>query len=409
VISIWVRRAALIAFLVGCAPARIIAGEPPGQMTPNRALWPDSISSPAEFDRASRAEILAFAHALAESEKLDNDALKVQLPVDGEMDIASIQHLRRKLWKILTGNYVLASAACVAHDAFCPTDPHPNDLREEAKAFSSGGIQPRYRSWFDDATEFQRSYLYELLRLAAVFPRFNSEVLSLNDNEFAGWGLPDRHFMLSFDDGPTRGSGQPGSNAEDTDRTIEMLRDNGVNGLFFVMGKTFQARLQETSAGAMKALYSGLCVGDHGWVHKSHALWPQWQDSISSTASLIKETLPESYVPAFRPPYGQRPSDSGPFFQRLGLKVVLWNIESHDWNDDLTADDVRQRVMSLMLLWRRGFVLFHDVHPRARVVVPQLISWLAHDGTTWTDCHAINIYSTDLAAAPSKASNPFGH
>jgi peptidoglycan/xylan/chitin deacetylase (PgdA/CDA1 family) len=319
------------------------------------------------------------------------------------MDIASIQHLRRKLWKILTGNYVLASAACVAHDAFCPTDPHPNDLREEAKAFSSGGIQPRYRSWFDDATEFQRSYLYELLRLAAVFPRFNSEVLSLNDNEFAGWGLPDRHFMLSFDDGPTRGSGQPGSNAEDTDRTIEMLRDNGVNGLFFVMGKTFQARLQETSAGAMKALYSGLCVGDHGWVHKSHALWPQWQDSISSTASLIKETLPESYVPAFRPPYGQRPSDSGPFFQRLGLKVVLWNIESHDWNDDLTADDVRQRVMSLMLLWRRGFVLFHDVHPRARVVVPQLISWLAHDGTTWTDCHAINIYSTDLAAARARA------
>jgi peptidoglycan/xylan/chitin deacetylase (PgdA/CDA1 family) len=403
VISIWVRRAALIAFLVGCAPARVIAGEPPGQMTPNRALWPDSISSPAEFDRASRAEILAFAHALAESEKLDNDALKVQLPVDGEMDIASIQHLRRKLWKILTGNYVLASAACVAHDAFCPTDSHPNDLREEAEAFSSAGIQPRYRSWFDDATEFQRSYLYELLRLAAVFPRFNSEVLSLNDNEFAGWGLPDRHFMLSFDDGPTRGSGQPGSNAEDTDRTIEMLRDNGVNGLFFVMGKTFQARLQETSAGAMKALYSGLCVGDHGWVHKSHALWPQWQDSISSTASLIKETLPESYVPAFRPPYGQRPSDSGPFFQRLGLKVVLWNIESHDWNDDLTADDVRQRVMSLMLLWRRGFVLFHDVHPRARVVVPQLISWLAHDGTTWTDCHAINIYSTDLAAARARA------
>ena len=378
-------------------------------MTPNRALWPDSISSPAEFDRASRAEILAFAHALAESEKLDNDALKVQLPVDGEMDIASIQHLRRKLWKILTGNYVLASAACVAHDAFCPTDSHPNDLREEAEAFSSAGIQPRYRSWFDDATEFQRSYLYELLRLAAVFPRFNSEVLSLNDNEFAGWGLPDRHFMLSFDDGPTRGSGQPGSNAEDTDRTIEMLRDNRVNALFFVMGKTFQARLRETSAGAMKALYSGLCVGDHGWVHKSHALWPQWQDSISSTASLIKETLPESYVPAFRPPYGQRPSDSGPFFQRLGLKVVLWNIESHDWNDDLTVDDVRQRVMSLMLLWRRGFVLFHDVHPRARVVVPQLISWLAHDGTTWTDCHAINIYSTDLAAAPSKASNPFGH
>ena len=178
-------------------------------MTPNRALWPDPISSPAEFDRASRAEILAFAHALAESEKLGDDALKDRLRVDGAMDIASIQRLRRKLWKILVGNYVIASAACTAHETFCPTDSHPNDLRNEAEAFSSAGIEPRYRSWFDDATEFQRSYLGELLRLAAVFPRFNSEVETLNENEFAGWGLPDRHFLLSFDDGPTRGPGYP--------------------------------------------------------------------------------------------------------------------------------------------------------------------------------------------------------
>jgi peptidoglycan/xylan/chitin deacetylase (PgdA/CDA1 family) len=403
VISVWVRKAVLAVILVGAAPAAVFGGEPPGQLTPNRTLWPDSISSPAEFDRASRAEILAFAHALAESEKLTDDALKDRLRVDGETDIASIQHLRLKLWKILTGNYAIASAACAAHDAFCPTASNPADLRKEAEAFSSAGIEPRYKAWFDDATEFQRAYLGELLRLAAVFPRFNSEVESLNDDEFAGWGLPDRHFMLSFDDGPTRGPGQPGVNAEDTDRTIQMLRDNHVNGVFFVMGKTFQARLQETSADAMKALYSGLCVGAHGWVHKSHASWPQWQDSVTSTVNLIKATLPESYVPAFRPPYGQRPIDSGPFFEKLGIKVVLWNIESHDWNDDLTVDDVRQRVMSLMLLWRRGFILFHYVNPRARLVVPQLLSWLANDGITWTDCHAIDNYSSDLAAAPSRA------
>ena len=401
-IFVWVRQAALITILVGSAPARILAGEPSGQVIPHRALWPDPISSDAGFDRASRAEILAFAHALAESEKLTDDALKDRLQVHGEVDIPSILRLRRKLWKLLAGNYVMASAGCVGREAFCPTDFNPNDLRDEAEAFSSAGIEPRYRPWFDDATEFQRSYLDELLKLAAVFPRFNSEVEALNDNEFAGWGLPDRHFLLSFDDGPTRGPGHPEPNAEDTDRTIEMVRDNRVNAIFFVMGKTFQARLQETSAGAMKALYSGLCVGDHGWVHKSHALWPQWQNSIASTASLIKETLPESYVPAFRPPYGQRPTDSGPFFRRLGLKMVLWNIESHDWDDSLTPDDVRQRVMSLMLLWRRGFILFHDVHPRARVVVPQLISWLARDEITWVDCHAITGYSSDLAVAPSR-------
>ncbi len=94
--------------------------------------------------------------------------------------------------------------------------------------------------------------------------------------------------------------------------------------------------------------------------------------------------------PAFRPPYGQRASDSGPYFGEHGLKVVLWNIDSHDWDDGLTSDDVEQRVMSLMLLWRRGFVLFHDFFPRAQKVVPHLISWLAHDEVSWVDCHGID-------------------
>lgn len=402
-ISIWVRQAALITILVGSVPARILAGEPSGEVIPHRALWPDSINSAAEFDRASRAEILAFAHALAESATLDDDALKDRLRVDGAIDITSIERLRRKLWKLLTGNYVIAAAGCVAREAFCPTGSDPNNLRHEAEAFSNASIEPRYRLWFDDATQFQRAYLDELLRLAAVFPRFNSEVENLNDNELPGWGLSDRHFLLSFDDGPTRGLGQPGPNGEDTDRTLEMLRNYQVNAVFFVMGETFQARLRKSSIGAMKALYSGMCVASHGWLHKSHATWPQWQDSIASTSRLIQDTLPESYIPAFRPPYGQRPPDSGPYFQRLGLKVLLWNIDSHDWDDGLTADDVGQRVMSLMLLWRRGFILFHDVHARARMAVPHLISRLAYDGITWIDCHEINWSGTDLPAVPSPA------
>jgi hypothetical protein len=144
VISIWVRQAALVTILLGSAPPRVLAGEPSGQVIPHRALWPDPISSQAEFDRASRGEILAFAHALAESEKLTDDALKDRLQVDGEIDTPSIQRLRRKLWKLLAGNYVMASAGCVAREAFCPTDTDPNDLRNEAEAFSSAGIEPRY-------------------------------------------------------------------------------------------------------------------------------------------------------------------------------------------------------------------------------------------------------------------------
>jgi peptidoglycan/xylan/chitin deacetylase (PgdA/CDA1 family) len=398
VISIWVRGLALIAVLVGAAPATTSA-TPSAAMIPHRALWPDPIDSTSGFDRASRAEILVFAHALADSETLDDEALKNRLGVDA-VDIASVQHVRRELWTRLTGNYAIAVKDCAAADAFCPTESDAGDLRHAAAAFSTTGIQSRYQPWFDDATQFHRTYLDELLRLAAVFPRANSEVETFNDNELPGWGMEDRHFLLSFDDGPTGVPEQQGPDAEDTDRTLDMLRRNQVNGVFFAIGQKFRERLQETSDAAMKTLYSGMCVGSHGWAHKSHETWSQWEDSVASSSRLLHDTLPNAYVPAFRPPYGQRLADSGPYFQGAGLKVVLWNIDSHDWDDALTADDVQQRVMSLMLLWRRGFILFHDFFPRARTVVPRLISWLAHDDVDWVDCHAIHWSGADPAAKP---------
>jgi peptidoglycan-N-acetylglucosamine deacetylase len=384
-----VRKLALIAALLSVAPA--FGASPSGVIIPHRNLWPDAINSVAEFDRASRAEILVFTHLLAESHKFSKDALKDELGIDA-VDMPSVERLRGKLWKLLTENYVIAAGGCVTQEAFCPEDRDPNNLRHEAELFSDAQIQPRYKSWFDDAVRFQRTYLDELLRLAAVFPLRNSEVETFNDNELPGWQLHDRQFLLSFDDGPTRGPNrqrpqQP--DAEYTDDTLDMLRSNQVNAVFFVIGQSFQARLRDSSAQAMKGLYSGMCVGSHGWLHKSHATWPQWKESVVSSSTLIHKILAETYVPAFRPPYGQRMPDSGPYLLGRGLKLILWNIDSHDWDQGLTADDVEQRVMSLMLLWRRGFMLFHDFFPRARMVVPRLVSWSAHDGVEWIDCHKI--------------------
>jgi peptidoglycan-N-acetylglucosamine deacetylase len=184
--SSWTRKIMLTAMLLGLAPATTF-GAGPGVMIPHRALWPDPINSAAQFDRASRAEILVFAHELAGSETLNETAWKARLGVDS-VDVASIEHLRHKLWKLLTDNYTIAAAGCATHDAFCPDDVDPGQLRHEAAALSAADIQPRYRPWLDDAMQFHRTYLDELLRLAAVFPRLNNEVETLNDNEWPGWG-----------------------------------------------------------------------------------------------------------------------------------------------------------------------------------------------------------------------------
>ncbi|WP_175748528.1 polysaccharide deacetylase family protein [Burkholderia pyrrocinia] len=98
-------------------------------------------------------------------------------------------------------------------------------------------------------------------------------------------------------------------------------------------------------------------------------------------------SLPSSYVPLFRPPYGQRRADSGAFFDAQGLRVALWNIDSQDWNSKMDADQVKQRVLTLMLLWRRGVILFHDIHAKAWAVVPWLVEQTSGTGLQWVDCH----------------------
>jgi peptidoglycan-N-acetylglucosamine deacetylase len=206
VISICARKIALTAIVLAIAAATPIVADASEAVIPHRALWPDPINSPAEFDRASRAEILAFAHELAESDTLAETALHARLAVDA-VDMPSIDRARRKLWKLLTDNYAVASRSCAANEPFCPDGSDPESLRREAMAFSGARIQPRYQPWLADAARFQRSYLDELLLLAAVFSHRNSEIELFNDNEMPGWDLHDREFLLTFDDGPTRPPG----------------------------------------------------------------------------------------------------------------------------------------------------------------------------------------------------------
>jgi peptidoglycan/xylan/chitin deacetylase (PgdA/CDA1 family) len=376
---------ALILFCCSSLPA-ICAG-PAEVAVPHRDLWPEPINSTASFDRASRAEILVFAGALADSEALTADALKRRLHTNS-LDMTTIKHVRERLWKILAENYRLASAGCGVETAFCPQPGAAGDLPLIAHSLSHETIEPRYRPWFGDATEFHRIYLDELLRLAGVFSRVSSEIDTYNDNEHQGWELGDRQFALTFDDGPSAPAGA-GADAAETDRLLDVLRKSRVQGTFFVLGERFQSRLRGASADALRTLYSGMCVGSHGWTHVSHSTSPHWQDSVEQSTALIGKTLPDSYLGMFRPPYGQRLSSSGPYFVERGLKVVLWNIDSQDWHAGLTARDIEQRVAALMLLWRHGIILFHDIYERTGIAVPRLVEWSSPAGVRWVDCHAI--------------------
>jgi peptidoglycan/xylan/chitin deacetylase (PgdA/CDA1 family) len=156
--------------------------------------------------------------------------------------------------------------------------------------------------------------------------------------------------------------------------------------MFYLLGERLKQRLQSDNATALQKMYDGQCIALHGWAHQSHQKWDNWQNSILDTQQLVKSTWPTAYRPYFRPPYGQRRSDSGQFFVQNDLTVALWNIDSQDWNAKVSDLEAAQRVVTLMLLWRSGVILFHDVHTKAVNAVPWIVSETGQTTITWDDC-----------------------
>lgn len=342
----------------------------------DRSHWPEQLDSPALFDVASRAEILGFAHALQASEALDEPTLAARLGLR-QINLASINQVRQRLWRQLWRNYDLAQQSCDQDASFCYAIDGQAELRQQAVKFAVAG-DSFYAGWAGPASEFHALYLNELLRKAALFPQTASEVEHYSEQERSGDELNDRLFMLTFDSGP-------GAVGSSTDALTDYLRRQKLAATFFVLGNSLQTRRDKTSLADLRTLYQGQCVGIQGWQYRSHGQWQDWQDSVLRSQARVQADLPEQYVPLFRPPYGQRRADSQEFFARQGLQVVLWNIEAQD-QGALSAEQSAQRVLTLMLLWRRGVIQFHDAQPKAQEAVAWLLKRTAQTGIGWEDC-----------------------
>ena len=360
-----------------CLGAMAAPNEP---ATLDRSTWPEQLSSPALFDVASRAEILTFAHALLDTEALDADALKQRLNLK-YINIDAIDAVRERMWQRLLANYSAAQQSCDQDASFCYYVEDMPTLREQAGKFVVAD-DSFYAAWAEPSREFHRRYLDEQLRMAALFPQIASEVAVFGEQEFSGDQMSDRLFMLTLDSGPSQ---SPGT----TDWLTDYLRKQSMSATFFVLGNSLQARLGKTSEQAVQSLYKDQCVGVQGWEYRSHSHWQDWQDSIARSTALVKQQLPDNYVPVFSPPYGHRRADSGAFFKSHGLQVALWNIDSQDMAASLTGEQSAHRVLTLMLLWRHGVITFHDTQDKVRSAVPWLLKATAQSGLGWQECGAM--------------------
>jgi peptidoglycan/xylan/chitin deacetylase (PgdA/CDA1 family) len=284
--------------------------------------------------------------------------------------------------KVLVENFRKARETCAAGALLCDGEvPASWEALVTTARTGLGTLPATLAPWYAEQKPFYQGYLYEQVRLAKLFPKVTSEILPLAPSERFGLELPDRHFLLTFDDGPTpRGGG--------TDVLIEKLRAEGIHATFFLLGSAYKARRKAASVEELRTLYAGMCVGSHGLEHRSHATWAGAVDGMKAFHAQLAESLPEGQakLTEFRPPYGQRTPAILQALEQGGMKDVLWNIDSQDWHASTTGSKAAGRVLTLMLVWRRGNILFHDIHPKALGALPRIWREVRGSGVSWVDC-----------------------
>jgi peptidoglycan/xylan/chitin deacetylase (PgdA/CDA1 family) len=370
-----------LAALAVCASAQPACAKPspPIVAKADQHLWPDSVNTPALFDRASRATLLVYITTLASVQSMSDHDLQKTLQLE-KIDRPSVDRWLTATWSASQRNYAFASQTCESDDWTCgAATSGPVEMRDTAAKLLAN-IPSQLVAWRTAMEQFSLAYFTEQLKLAAVFPRDNSEVDTLNANEWNGEHLPDRQFYLTFDDGPTAVNGN-------TDDTLKILSGAKKSATFFLQGRSLRTRLDKTGQTAVDALYGQQCVASDGWDRRSHARWDEWQDSVRLSRALVAGSFEKSnYLHLFRPPYGQRRPDSETFFEAQSLRVALWNIDSLDWTQELESTDVKNRVVALMLVKRHGVILFHDIDAKAKTVLPTLFQEIG-SAVNWADCH----------------------
>ncbi len=74
-----------------------------------------------------------------------------------------------------------------------------------------------------------------------------------------------------------------------------------------------------------------------------------------------------------------------------GYHVIGWTVDSRDWNDDITADAIYQRVVEHVC--PGAIIAFHDVNPANVAALPRLLDYL---GLCRAQSASIRLYRTHV-------------
>ena len=185
------------------------------------------------------------------------------------------------------------------------------------------------------------------------------------------WEVPsnEKSIYLTFDDGPT---------PVITDWVLDTLNEYGAKATFFCIGKNIKQNPQIFN----RILEEGHGIGNHTNNHLKG-----WNTKTSTYISDIKKCEKQitKHVGAkttlFRPPYGKIKRKQIKKVQKLGYKIVMWNVLPVDWDKKVS---VTQCLQNAVYYTKPGsIVVFHDSEKAARnmqYALPRVLQQFTNEG-----------------------------
>ena len=160
--------------------------------------------------------------------------------------------------------------------------------------------------------------------------------------ETSGKGPPQ--VALTFDDGP---------HPDWTPLILDELKRAKVKATFFVVG-TMAARYPDL---VRREAVEGMAVGNHTWTHArlTGGATSYANGQLSRTNATLR-TLGAD-VSVFRPPYGSYTSDTVSLASSLGLRTIMWTVDSIDYRKPAPSTMVRRVMRQLK---PGSIILMHD-------------------------------------------------
>lgn len=182
-----------------------------------------------------------------------------------------------------------------------------------------------------------------------------------------GFDLPDRTFVLTFDDGPS---------ATLTPQLLDILARYEAPAVFFELGKNAQGHDELVK----RVLAEGHLLGNHTLDHKN--LPKQTDGEIArqiDDSDAVLEASSGVDVTLIRPPYGARDERVTQGILDRGTRAYLWNVDSRDWADPV-PESIASSVLTQVDAMHRGVILFHDIHEQTIAALPLVLDGLRERG-----------------------------